>query len=365
MPSPSCRTQGVRRGRRRPDRRKARQGGEVRFATILAKETKGDSQNQRVYTLELHEEETLRSLLESWNEESEPASPIRSAEKILRAAEGKVNLSGDACAKEELLGDFTADVLADGKFLAQRVQTDASRFRQLVRVLPQLVQRAVKIAESAPDARRVKDTRAFHVLVVPVRVDGKVWAARLTLRAPDGVAHKFYALSEFEIENGLVASGFAAGEVTSRARPASSKPLTVTVSDLARAVNVEITSGKDVPLFSCGLGRQCVCVAGKCWNAITAISFMTLTQRAWNLCLPKMKRPLLFLSLDGSNPWRVTSSDTLQEAGYCAGCRKSSRRRMRGFRAGYLLPPVMLWMYLILRASSMALTLPLFGRGAM
>ena len=123
----------MRRGRRRPDRRKARQGGEVRFATILAKETKGGSQNQRVYTLELHEEKTLRSLLESWNEESEPASPIRSAEKILRAAEGKDKLSGDACAKEELLGDFTADVLADGKFLAQRAQADASRFRQLVR----------------------------------------------------------------------------------------------------------------------------------------------------------------------------------------------------------------------------------------
>ncbi|MBQ7625489.1 MAG: hypothetical protein IJS87_00300, partial [Rhodocyclaceae bacterium] len=115
---------------------------------------------------------------------------------------------------------------------------------EVVRVLPQLVQRAVKISESAPDARRVKNTRAFHVLVVPVRVDGKVWAARLTLRealrAPDGVAHKFYALSEFEIENGLVASGFAAGEVTSRARPASSKPLTVPVTDLARAGKVEI-----------------------------------------------------------------------------------------------------------------------------
>ena len=69
-----------------------RQGGEVRLATILAKEDAANSAGQpRVYTLELHEEKALQETMESWSEDSEPASLSRSAKEILRATEEKIN----------------------------------------------------------------------------------------------------------------------------------------------------------------------------------------------------------------------------------------------------------------------------------
>ena len=69
-----------------------RQGGKVRLATILAKEDAANTKGQpRVYTLELHEEKALQETMESWSEDSEPASLSRSAEEILRATEEKIN----------------------------------------------------------------------------------------------------------------------------------------------------------------------------------------------------------------------------------------------------------------------------------
>ena len=69
-----------------------RQGGEVRLATILAKEDAANSAGQpRVYTLELHEEKALQETMESWSEDSEPASLSRSAKEIVRATEEKIN----------------------------------------------------------------------------------------------------------------------------------------------------------------------------------------------------------------------------------------------------------------------------------
>ena len=74
-----------------------RQGGRVQYATILAKfdEKRQKDGSRRAYTLELHEEKTLQSMLDSLaNERIKPQGagvPVRSAEEILRATGEKIN----------------------------------------------------------------------------------------------------------------------------------------------------------------------------------------------------------------------------------------------------------------------------------
>ena len=71
----------------------ARQGGEVRYASILAKETISDKDGHRIYTLELHTKKTLRSIWETLPAQEEqgtqPAS-LRSVDEIIAAIEAKI-----------------------------------------------------------------------------------------------------------------------------------------------------------------------------------------------------------------------------------------------------------------------------------
>ncbi|WP_423454265.1 PLxRFG domain-containing protein [Ottowia sp. VDI28] len=114
---------------------------------------------------------------------------------------------------------------------------------EMVKTLPHLIQRAVKVAEHAPDARRAHDTVAFHTLVAPLEVNGKVLAAKITLRESlhdfADKRHKFYDLTALEIENGPEMSGAVAGVATGPLRPTGSEPSTVSVADLNRAINGE------------------------------------------------------------------------------------------------------------------------------
>jgi hypothetical protein len=78
---------------------------------------------------------------------------------------------------------------------------------EIVRVLPDLVQRAVKVAESAPKDKRMRDTRMFYTLVAPLEANGRIRAVKITLRealhSPDP-QHKFYDITALEIENGAM-----------------------------------------------------------------------------------------------------------------------------------------------------------------
>ena len=117
------------------------------------------------------------------------------------------------------------------------------------RPLPEAVRRAIKIAETAPDERRMNDSRAFHVLVVPVEVEGKLYAAKITLREtlrqdPEGMPHKFYDIAPFKTEDGLQLRSLKDSEGNPLLLKAHQPSSTVTVADLARAVYVQITSGR-------------------------------------------------------------------------------------------------------------------------
>jgi len=121
---------------------------------------------------------------------------------------------------------------------------------EMVKALPDLVKRAVKVDESAPDARRAHDTKAFHTLVAPLAVNGQVLAAKITLREslhdfPDK-RHKFYDIAAVEIENGPEMSGAVPDIAAGPLRPTGSEPSGVTVAQLAQSIK----SRDSGPLFS-------------------------------------------------------------------------------------------------------------------
>ncbi|GHU15273.1 hypothetical protein AGMMS50225_28430 [Betaproteobacteria bacterium] len=110
---------------------------------------------------------------------------------------------------------------------------------EMVKVLPGLVKRAVKIGEASPDERRTNDTRMFHTLVAPLAVNGRIVTAKITLRearnGPDPT-HKFYDIAALEIENGPEVPGLK-GTRRESPLPAPSEPLSVSVGQLVSAIN--------------------------------------------------------------------------------------------------------------------------------
>ena len=109
---------------------------------------------------------------------------------------------------------------------------------EMVKALPELVKRAVKVDENAPDARRTRDTKAFHTLVAPLSVNGKVLAAKITLRealmGPDQ-RHKFYDIAALEIEDGSVLSGLKGSDQGQNPLPTGTEPSRATVAQLVKA----------------------------------------------------------------------------------------------------------------------------------
>ena len=125
---------------------------------------------------------------------------------------------------------------------------------EMVRALPDLVQRAVKVAERAPDGRRTRDTHAFHVLVAPLAINGRDYATKITLRqaaAGPEPRHKFYDVTGVEIENGPVLSGLKGEGQGQHPLPTGTEPSPQTVAALAAAVNVPLAQeGEAGPRFS-------------------------------------------------------------------------------------------------------------------
>lgn len=119
---------------------------------------------------------------------------------------------------------------------------------EVVRVLRDLVHDAVKVSQEPPKKGREKDSRAFHTLLAPLQVNGEMFAARITVRearlVPKGeTPHRFYDIALVQMRQAPFVHGF--DDQGSASRPASIRGREVTVSDLARAVNTQVTGGAD------------------------------------------------------------------------------------------------------------------------
>ena len=148
------------------------------------------------------------------------------------------------------------------------------------------------------------------------------------------------------MENGLVASGFAAAdEDIGRTRPATSKPLTTTVSDLARAVNVEITGGKDAT--RCAEGRcRIACMTSPWCRCGKPPSYMDLTTKAVRLVPLRFEGvESLYTGLPARSMWRLPAARMQRGARRGRGMRplswafKTGRVACPLRRPRYKLPP--------------------------
>lgn len=110
---------------------------------------------------------------------------------------------------------------------------------ELSRVLREIVRRAVKVDDAPPDVRRAHDTRLFHTLVAPLNVDGHMHAVKVTvreaLRSPNSPRHKFYDVTAIEIKRSPDVHGLDGDP----SHPAPVEAPTPTISDLARAFNID------------------------------------------------------------------------------------------------------------------------------
>ena len=111
---------------------------------------------------------------------------------------------------------------------------------EMVRALPELIKRAVKVAQSLPDDRRIRDTRMFHTLVAPLSVSGKVFVEKITLRETrldhPGNKHKFYDIAALEIKDSPVLSGLRGCDQSRNPLPTGTGLSEISVSDLAAAI---------------------------------------------------------------------------------------------------------------------------------
>ncbi len=114
---------------------------------------------------------------------------------------------------------------------------------ELVRVLREVVGRAVAVAQEAPKKGREVDTRAFHTLVAPLSVNDQICAVKVTVRealkVPQGdAAHKFYDVTSIQINRSPDVHGLDGTEAPSH--PAPVEASSVMVADLARAFNLNV-----------------------------------------------------------------------------------------------------------------------------
>ena len=108
---------------------------------------------------------------------------------------------------------------------------------ELVQVLRELVQQAVPVQE-LPAGKGRTDSRAFHTLVSPMRVNGDLYAVKLIIReghqAPLGMpVHKFYNVAIAKMKGSLDANGI--GDTTASLHPSPVEAPTVSIADLTQA----------------------------------------------------------------------------------------------------------------------------------
>jgi hypothetical protein len=104
-------------------------------------------------------------------------------------------LQGKTAHNEEMNAEILFSSEGKGTAFATSGNIRAAWKSEMVKALRPLIERAAKVTENEPDARRKHDTKAFHTLVSPLSVNGKVYSAKITVReslmSPDGKHHKF------------------------------------------------------------------------------------------------------------------------------------------------------------------------------
>ena len=183
--------------------------------------------------------------LEGWKGDSRQLSAL--ARKVYAS-----ELQGTDIDNASMGADVKFSAEGKGEAFGARDKLKDTVRAEVVRVLRQLVHDAVKVSEVAPDGRRVNDSAAFHTLLAPLSVNGQLHAARITVRearlVPEGeTPHRFYDIALVQMRQAPIVHGF--DDQGSTSRPASIRGRGITVSDLARAVNAEVTGGKDAPAF--------------------------------------------------------------------------------------------------------------------
>jgi DNA-binding transcriptional MerR regulator len=150
------------------------------------------------------------------------------------------NLQGKSVRNDDMAVDVAFSTEGKKTAFATSGNARAGWKAEMVKALPDLIRRAVKIEDALPEPRRKHDTRMFHTLVAPLSVNGNVYAAKITLREalrdPNGRPHKFYDIAALEIENGVAVSGLGIRQ-SEPGHPTPTTPLPVTVGQLAASVN--------------------------------------------------------------------------------------------------------------------------------
>lgn len=145
---------------------------------------------------------------------------------------------------------FTSEGKAEAFGTRGKIRSTARA--EMVKVLRELVEGAVKVAESEPAKGRASDSRAFHTLVGAMTVNGDMHAVRVTVTVRESLAaaegqtpHKFYDVTSVQIERSPDVHGLNAAEGDA-SRPASVGASEVSVSDLMRALKMGGTTEQDV-----------------------------------------------------------------------------------------------------------------------
>lgn len=184
----------------------------------------------------------VRLRLEGWKGSSRQLSALA---REVYASE----LQGTGIDNASMGADVKFSAEGKGEAFGARDKLKYSVRAEVVRVLRQLVHDAVKVSEAMPDGRRERDSVAFHTLLAPLQVNGgEMFAARITVRearlVPEGeTPHRFYDVALEPMRQTPIVHGF--DDQGGSSRPASFRGREVTVSDLARAVNTQVTGGAD------------------------------------------------------------------------------------------------------------------------
>jgi len=113
------------------------------------------------------------------------------------------DLQGTSAENESLGASIAFTSEGKGEAFGARGRLRSGVRAELVKVLSDLVQSAVKVSQAPPAKGRESDTKAFHTLINALEVNGQVIPVRLTIReaplVPKGQpAHKFYDIVTHE-----------------------------------------------------------------------------------------------------------------------------------------------------------------------
>lgn len=146
-------------------------------------------------------------------------------------------LQGKSVVNEDMGVDIVFSAEGRGEAFATSRNARTAWKSEMVRVLPELIQKAVQVQSEAPDNRKRHTTKQIHTLLAPLVVNGKPYSAKITVREalmPPEPRHKFYNITAIEIEKNGDALGVGISDNTSSLQSSPSSELTI--AELARPI---------------------------------------------------------------------------------------------------------------------------------